>query len=73
MEAGLQEKMTDEAACRFGSSDEFTIMDLEIIWDLFTNCIEAAKILGIDEDFRAELERARSRLAPLQIGKHGQL
>ncbi|MBI4586315.1 MAG: glycoside hydrolase N-terminal domain-containing protein [Planctomycetes bacterium] len=48
-------------------------MDLEIIWDLFTNCIEAAEILGGDEEFRAELEKARSRLAPLQIGKHGQL
>ena len=26
-------------------------MDMEIIWDLFTNLIEAASILGIDQDF----------------------
>ena len=48
-------------------------MDLEIIWELFTNCIKASKILEIDEDFRKKLESAKSRLAPLQIGKHGQL
>ncbi len=48
-------------------------MDMEILWDLFTHCIEASAILGVDEDFRAKLESARGRLAPLQIGKHGQL
>jgi alpha-L-fucosidase 2 len=48
-------------------------MDLELIWDLFTNCIEASKELGIDEEFSARLESARSKMLPLQIGKHGQL
>ncbi len=48
-------------------------MDNEILWNLFTHCIEASKILGIDEDFRAKLENTRARLVPLQIGKHGQL
>jgi len=48
-------------------------MDMEILWDLFTNCIEASKILGTDDGFRAKLETTRARLAPLQIGKHGQL
>ncbi|MDQ1327449.1 MAG: alpha-L-fucosidase 2, partial [Candidatus Poribacteria bacterium] len=48
-------------------------MDMEIIWKLFTNCIKASEILGIDEDFRNKLENTKSRLAPLQIGKHGQL
>jgi len=48
-------------------------MDMEIVWELFTHCIEASKILGIDEDFRKKLEDTKSRLAPLQIGKHGQL
>ncbi|MFO7168026.1 MAG: glycoside hydrolase family 95 protein [Chloroflexota bacterium] len=48
-------------------------MDLELIWDLFTNCIEAAEALGTDEAFRAELAEARRRLLPLQIGKYGQL
>jgi len=48
-------------------------MDEQIIHDLFTHCISAAQILGIDADFAATLENARARLAPPQIGKHGQL
>ena len=47
--------------------------DLSIIWDLFSNCIEAAHILDIDSDFCASLEAARAQLLPLQIGRHGQL
>ena len=48
-------------------------MDLAIIWDLFTHCIEASDLLDVDADFRAELAVARDRLLPYQIGKHGQL
>jgi alpha-L-fucosidase 2 len=48
-------------------------MDMAIIWDLFSNCIEAAKILGIEKDFAARLEAARARLYPAQIGARGQL
>jgi alpha-L-fucosidase 2 len=48
-------------------------MDHQIIRELFTNCIEAAKILGIDDDFRRKLTKLRSQVAPNQIGQHGQL
>jgi alpha-L-fucosidase 2 len=48
-------------------------MDEEILRDLFSNCIEASKILDTDSDFRKQLEQTRARLAPLQIGKQGQL
>jgi alpha-L-fucosidase 2 len=48
-------------------------MDHQIIRELFTNCIEAAEILGIDDDFRRKLTELRSRVAPNQIGQHGQL
>jgi alpha-L-fucosidase 2 len=48
-------------------------MDEEILRDLFSNCIEASKILNTDPDFRKQLEQTRARLAPLQIGKQGQL
>jgi len=48
-------------------------MDEEILRDLFSHCIEASKILGTDVEFRNELEKARTRLAPVQIGKNGQL
>ncbi len=48
-------------------------MDRTILWELFTNCAEASRILGIDVEWRAGLEAARARLRPLRIGKHGQL
>jgi len=48
-------------------------MDQQILWDLFTNCIKASTVLGVDEAFRSKLEETRARLAPPQIGKHGQL
>src|SRR5690606_29902641 len=40
---------------------------------LFTNCIEAATILAIDDEFQATLLKARAQLYPPQIGQHGQL
>jgi alpha-L-fucosidase 2 len=48
-------------------------MDMQILRDLFAQCAKAAEILGIDGEFRAKLAAARSRLAPMQIGKAGQL
>ncbi len=48
-------------------------MDLAILWDLFTNCIAASEVLDCEAAFRAELEVARSRLLPYQVGQHGQL
>jgi alpha-L-fucosidase 2 len=48
-------------------------MDMQILWDLFTNCMAASEILGVDDEFRATLKEKRAKLAPPQIGKHGQL
>ena len=48
-------------------------MDHQIIRDLFGNCIAAAVILGVDYDFREKLADLKSRIAPNQIGKYGQL
>jgi alpha-L-fucosidase 2 len=48
-------------------------MDMEIIWDLFTNLIEASNILGIDKEYAKMLEEKRSKLSPLKIGKEGNL
>jgi alpha-L-fucosidase 2 len=48
-------------------------MDSEILHDLFSNCVEASKVLDTDADFRRQLEQTRARLAPLQIGGKGQL
>lgn len=48
-------------------------MDMSLIWDLFTNCIEALEVLQTDAPLRAELTAAREKLKPMQIGKHGGL
>ncbi len=48
-------------------------MDTEISSALFSRVIEASEILNVDSDFRQRLYAARARLAPLKIGKHGQL
>lgn len=48
-------------------------MDLQILRDLFLRCSDAAQALGIDRDFRAKLAHIRAHLAPMQIGKAGQL
>jgi alpha-L-fucosidase 2 len=50
-----------------------TTMDMSIIWEHFTNCIAAARVLGIEPEFAAKLEAARAKLFPLQIGARGQL
>jgi hypothetical protein len=48
-------------------------MDMQILRDLFGQCIEASQILETDGTFRERLEQMRGRLAPMQIGKYGQL
>ena len=48
-------------------------MDMEIIWDLFTNIIEASKVLGTDQEFAKLIETKRAKLSPLKIGKKGNL
>ena len=55
-----------------GTESVFTYgatMDLEIIHELLTNCAQAGQILGVDTDLQAEIGRAVSQLAPLQISE----
>lgn len=48
-------------------------MDHQIIRSLFANTIEASEILDVDQEFRAKLRQMLPRIAPNQIGRHGQL
>ncbi len=48
-------------------------IDMQILNDLFGYVAEAAAVLDLDEDFRSTVLRARARLAPMQIGKNGEL
>jgi alpha-L-fucosidase 2 len=47
--------------------------DSVLVRDLFSHCIEAARILATDAEFAAKLETALAKLPPLRVGKHGQL
>jgi len=55
-----------------GAQSEFTYgatMDLEIINNLLTNCIQAERILNMDAGFRKECENTLKRLPDIQISK----
>jgi len=48
-------------------------IDQQIVRELFTNVINASKILNTDDEFCKELEGKLKRLAPMQINKDGRL
>lgn len=52
----------------YGSS-----IDIQILTDLFGYFLETEKLLGMNSDLHARVVKARSRLAPPQIGKDGTL
>jgi len=58
---------------KHGTVSVATTMDMEIIWDLFTNVIDASKELNEDSEFRNLIIAKRAKLFPLHIGKKGNL
>lgn len=48
-------------------------MDHQIAWDLLNNCIKAAEVLGIEDDFTAAARSTRDGILLPQIGSWGQL
>jgi alpha-L-fucosidase 2 len=48
-------------------------IDMAILNDLFGSVAQAADVLGIDRDFKARVLAAKARLAPMQIGRKGNL
>jgi alpha-L-fucosidase 2 len=48
-------------------------MDTQLVRDLFTHCVKASEILGTDAGLRARMSATLKRLAPMQVGKAGQL
>lgn len=48
-------------------------MDNQLLFDLFTHTIKAAKLLKKDQAFAADMQKLLDRLPPMQIGQHGQL
>jgi len=56
-----------------GPHEDGVSFDQQLVWDLFTNYIEASKALGVDEPFREKIAAMRGRLLGPKIGKWGQL
>ncbi len=48
-------------------------MDNQLVTDLFSNVIEAARTLSRDSAFADTLAHLRRRLPPMQVGRYGQL
>jgi alpha-L-fucosidase 2 len=48
-------------------------MDQQILRDLFDSATKAARALGVDRDLQETWTTTRARLAPMQIGRSGQL
>jgi alpha-L-fucosidase 2 len=58
----------EECSISMGST-----MDMTLIRELLGNCIQAADLLELDEEFRNRCEETQQRLLPYQMGRHGQL
>jgi alpha-L-fucosidase 2 len=56
-----------------GPKEEAISYDTQIVYDLFTNYLDAADAMGVDRDYRARVADMRSRLLKPKIGKWGQL
>ena len=50
-----------------------TTMNIGVIRDLFPHCIEAGKILNLDQEFGSKLVEALEKIPPYMIGKDGLL
>jgi len=56
-----------------GPEEEGVTYDQEIVYDLFTNTIEAADVLGHDKEFRDHVFAMREKLLKPRIGRWGQI
>ena len=48
-------------------------MDSQIIYALYTRCIEAVRILGIDDEYTEKFQEVLDKLPKPEIGKYGQI
>lgn len=56
-----------------GSNTAGVTMDNQILRDLFTQCIKAAELLGVEDELNGQLKAAREKLVPTQIGEKGNI
>lgn len=50
-----------------------TTMDNQLVFDMLTKTIRAAKLLGIDDKMVSKMQSALAKLPPMKIGQHHQL
>ena len=62
--AGSNGKATTAAGCT---------LDNQLIFDLWNQIITTARLLGTDAEFATHLEQRLKEMAPMQIGRWGQL
>ncbi|BCM92716.1 hypothetical protein IAD21_04598 [Abditibacteriota bacterium] len=56
-----------------GPREDGVSYNQEIVWDLFSNYLDAAKVLGVDKEYAAKVAAMRDKLVGPQVGKWGQL
>jgi alpha-L-fucosidase 2 len=61
---------TDHPDCSISAG---TTMDNQLVFDIFNITVKAAEVLKVDNEMVAKIKATMSRLAPMQIGKWGQL
>jgi hypothetical protein len=62
--AGSNGEATTAAGCT---------MDNQLIFDLWNEIITASRLLGVDSDFASHLKQRLNEMAPMQVGRWGQL
>lgn len=67
-----------ENAPKVGGKRDFVVvagatMDNQLVYDLFSNTLEAAAVVGEDPALTDSLRTVLGRLAPMQVGRWGQL
>ena len=56
-----------------GAGAEGVSFSQELVWEVFTDTIEASEVLHVDAGFRKELQEKRAKLFVPRIGRFGQL
>ena len=56
-----------------GPDEDGVSYSQQIVWDLFSNYAEAARVLGVDADYATKVAGMRDKLLAPKIGKWGQL
>ena len=63
----------DVQSSEWGPTEDGVQYAQQIIWELFSEYIELADLLGTDQTHRNTIAAMRDKLAPPQIGSHGEI